>query len=281
MNRKLYETPGDFLRENRDFLRKNEAVCQLNLGNCITHAQEKCRPGLLFGRYEEAGAMCLLFGDTAPWNICLNAPLGMEASIQAAADLARYLLEENIEIAGVTARKDLADAFMGAYGEQFTLRSSMDIMVLRETIAPEKQPGLVRNTTADDIDLVAQWCHGFYLDIHGEEHSLEDIRKEQGERVKNGLYYLFETPEGQPVSMAAAFRDLSHGICISGVYTPPQYRGQGYCQNTVAALCREKLSEGKDYCTLFVDKKNPISNRVYKKIGFEIVENCYEYKLSK
>lgn len=30
---------------------------------------------------------------------------------------------------------------------------------------------------------------------------------------------------------------------------------------------------------MFVDKKNPISNRVYEKIGFKVMENCYDYRL--
>ena len=39
------------------------------------------------------------------------------------------------------------------------------------------------------------------------------------------------------------------------------------------------LAAGFESCTLFVDKKNPVSNRVYKKIGFEILEDSSEYKL--
>ncbi len=281
MNRKLYETPGDFLRENRDFLRENEAVCQLNLGNCITHAQEKCRPGLLFGRYEEAGAMCLLFGDTAPWNICLNAPVGMEASIQAAADLARYLKQENIAVNGVTARKDLADAFMEAYGGEFKLWGAMDVMVLREVIDPPKAPGRMRKATLADRDFVLNGVCGFLKDIHDEDTKPEDHEERWLPRIENGQIYLWERPDGELVSMAGVVRPMECGAAVAAVYTLPAHRGQGYCQNTVAALCKEKLAEGKDYCTLFVEKKNPISNRVYKKIGFEIVENCYEYKLSK
>ena len=138
---KLYGKPGEFLEENRDFLLENEALVQLNLGNAQTHREEGCHPGLLFGRYEEEGRMCLLFGNTAPWNICLNAPQGMEKSMEAAGELARYLREGNIEIAGVTAREDLAKAFMEAYGGGFSLRSSMDIMVLKKVIQPENHRG--------------------------------------------------------------------------------------------------------------------------------------------
>ena len=140
MEQKLYTKPAEFLAENQDFLLANEALVQLNYGNAAAHRDENCHPGLFFGRYEENGEMCLLFGNTAPWNICLNAPQGMEKSMEAAGELARYLREGNIEIAGVTAREDLAKAVMEAYGGEFSLRSSMDIMVLKKVIQPGGHP---------------------------------------------------------------------------------------------------------------------------------------------
>ena len=45
--------PAGFLEDNRGFLLKYEAAVQLNLGNAQSHCGEACRPGLLFGRYEE------------------------------------------------------------------------------------------------------------------------------------------------------------------------------------------------------------------------------------
>lgn len=280
MVRKLYGKPGEFLEENQDFLLENEALVQLNLGNAQAHREEACHPGLLFGRYEENGEMCLLFGSTAPWNICLNAPQEAAASMQAVKELARYLREENIEIAGVTARKDLADAFMQAYGGAFKLWSSMDVMVLREVTAPPSVPGQLRKATLSDQDFVLRGVCGFMKDIHNEDTQPADHKERWLPRLEAGQIYLWEA-EGEAVSMAGTIRPLEHGEPINAVYTPPEHRGKGYCQNTVAAICQEKLNEGKEYCTLFVDKKNPISNRVYQKIGFEIIEDCYEYKLVK
>lgn len=37
------------------------------------------------------------------------------------------------------------------------------------------------------------------------------------------------------------------------------------------------MTNGYSYATLYVDKTNPISNRVYRKVGFEIVEEAYDY----
>lgn len=38
-------------------------------------------------------------------------------------------------------------------------------------------------------------------------------------------------------------------------------------------------ASGKSYVTLFVDKKNPISNRVYRKIGFDVLEDAGDYRV--
>ncbi len=281
MERKLYQKPQEFLEDNRAFLLENEALTQLNYGNAAANADADCHPGLLFGRYEEDGRMVLLFGNTAPWNVCLNAPAEEPLAMQAAQELARYLREEQIEITGVNAREDLAQAFMQAYGGEFSPWAAMDIMVQREVLAPPAVPGRMRKATMDDLDFVLNGVCGFMKDIHGQDSQPDEHRERYIPRVQNGQLYLWETPEGEIVSMAGTVRPLPHGETINAVYTPPEHRGKGYCQNTVAAVCREKFAEGKEYCTLFVEKKNPISNRVYKKIGFEIVENCYEYKLVK
>ena len=99
-------------------------------------------------------------------------------------------------------------------------------------------------------------------------------------QLERSVVWLMENEAGEPVSMANSGRMLEGWACVSGVYTPPEHRGKGYCQVTVAALCRELLASGKGYITLFVDKKNPISNRVYRKIGFDILEDSSDYRLS-
>lgn len=280
MERKLYRTPGEFLEDNRSFLEENEAVVQLNYGNASSNREKDCHPGLLFGRYEEDGRMLLLFGHTQPWNVCLDAPQGDERSMQAAAELATYLREENVEITGVNAREELAQAFMQAYGGRFRLRTGMDIMVLKDLIEPPAVPCSIRRAGAADTDLVLEWLCGLFWDIDHRESTPSEYEHWRP-RVENGQVYLCVDPQGVPVSMATAIRDLPRGISVGGVYTPPEYRGRGYCQNTVATLCREKLAAGREYCTLFVDKANPISNRVYEKIGFVVVEDNFDYRVVK
>lgn len=58
-----------------------------------------------------------------------------------------------------------------------------------------------------------------------------------------------------------------------------KYEVQSQLNRGNAAFCRDLLASGKAYVTLFVDKKNPISNRVYRKIGFDVLEDASDYRL--
>lgn len=279
MKQVLYRTPGDFLKENREFLRQREAACQLNIGNAQHNREELCRADLLFGRYEEKGEPLLLFGHTAPWNICLNGLADDLKTAQAAGLLARYFRKEKISISGVNASKALCEAFFEAYGGKFTLRASMDIMVLKKLREPQPVPGHIRRAEADDLPLLTEWILSFHWDALKERPDPAVLQEKMLSHLETGVF-LWVTPQGTPVSMAArASRTLPHGIGITYVYTPPEHRSKGYAQNNVAAICREALLNGADYCSLFVDEKNPISNRAYQKIGFEILEDNFDYRL--
>lgn len=280
MTQILYPTPRDFLRANHSFVEEHEALCQLNRGNALANQDTPRCPSLFFGRYEQGGKPVLLFGSALPWNLCLNAPWDTASlSARAAAELAVWLREENIPIAGVTAREDLCQAFMGAYGGSFTQRSAMDIMVLTELVEPPAVSGAIRRAEEKDLETICQWVHAFYREALHEDADPETVRQRSQERIQKGEALVLELPGGKLASMAHTSRETDRGIAVSGVYTPPEHRGRGYCQATVGALCREQLARGKSYCTLFVDKRNPVSNRVYRKIGFAVLEDCGEYKL--
>ena len=57
---------------------------------------------------------------------------------------------------------------------------------------------------------------------------------------------------------------------ITHVYTRVEYRGMGYAKKVVNTIKNEILDMGY-IATLNVDMSNPISNHIYKKIGFKKV----------
>ncbi len=280
MTLKLYPTPAHFLQDNQEFLTQNPVSTQLNQGNASANQDSPCTPQLLFGRYESHGQPLLLFGNTAPRNLCLNAPQGRNQEAgQAAAALARYLQAEHIPIPGIMGRESLCQPFMEAWKGDFQLHTAMDIMILRTLIEPPNPGGQVRLARLEDLETIARWMCGFTQEALREPCQLSDRLDRDRQRIEEGRVWIMENKEGEPVSTAGTSRETPGGVSVSAVYTPPEHRGKGYCQNTVAGLCRRQFQQGKEYCTLFVDKSNPFSNRAYQKIGFQVLEDSSDYRL--
>lgn len=280
MEIKFYNTPGEFLTDNAAFLRRFEIATQLSVGNAVAHRDEPCSPELLFGRCEEDGETILLFSNTLPYNLLLHSIPGDFSACAAAVLLAERLKKDGVKLNGLNATQQLSQIFTFAYGGKFTLKTAMDIMELRELIEPPVVPGTVRKVRPDELDFFLDWRCEFQRDALHEEPNPDQLRESFAKTVTEGRLYVLALKDGTPVSMAAiANRELPHGVSITDVYTPKEYRGNKYAQNTVAAICRERLAAGAEYITLFVDKRNPISNRAYAKLGFRILEDNFDYRV--
>lgn len=83
--------------------------------------------------------------------------------------------------------------------------------------------------------------------------------------------------DGEVVSIANAVRPQIKGICISGVYTPPEFRRKGYARALVAEVSKEMLSRGFELTNLFTDLANPTSNKIYQEVGYEAVCDYRQY----
>ena len=71
--------------------------------------------------------------------------------------------------------------------------------------------------------------------------------------------------------MARIVRRLKTSAAITGVYTPPEWRGRGFAGSVTAAAVERIYAEGRQTACLYTDLRNPISNRCYAKIGFRPV----------
>jgi predicted GNAT family acetyltransferase len=97
------------------------------------------------------------------------------------------------------------------------------------------------------------------------------------ERLRRGRLYVWD--DDGPRTMAAWAGKTPHGVRVNFVYTPPESRGQGYASACVAALSQRLLDEGNDFCCLYTDLSNPISNSIYQKIGYRPVSDSGFYRL--
>ena len=104
----------------------------------------------------------------------------------------------------------------------------------------------------------------FYREALGEHREYASLLKEVGGEA--GKFALIRR-DGKIVSIAWRVRESDETCAVSGVYTREEYRGQGLARQIVTRLTKQILADGK-LAYLFVDKTNPVSNHLYRSIGY-------------
>jgi uncharacterized protein len=124
--------------------------------------------------------------------------------------------------------------------------------------------GHLEVANAADRPMVKEWVADFVEEAKFELgwRSLEDIVEAL---LAPRLLYLWKSPD--PVSMAAWVAPTPHGASINFVYTPPEFRGQGYGKAVSAALAAQMLASGLRYCFILTDVDDPRTNGLYQSIG--------------
>ncbi len=196
----------------------------------------------------------------------------------AAAELAAALKDEG-PLPGLLGPLPVVEAFLDAWPE---LRSSLPhierqgLYRLDQVVMPPSTGAAFGQGRIEDLDLYFTWlrdfCHELGDMYAGDEKALD----QQRERIEAGDLYCL-TYQGRPVCMAIAARKLPTGQSVSFVYTPPQDRGRGYAAELVARLSQKLLQDGNQYCCLFTQMHNPVSNRIYQRIGYYLVDEFRKY----
>ncbi len=124
--------------------------------------------------------------------------------------------------------------------------------------------GRLRLANQDDLAGLVPWYEQFRRDLRFD--GPHDARGGLREKVDYEQLYVWEN--GQVTSMAAWARATSRGVTINLVYTPSEFRRNGYATACVAALTQQLLDQGHACCFLHADRQNPTSNAIYQKIGY-------------
>ncbi|MDT8306720.1 MAG: GNAT family N-acetyltransferase [Anaerolineae bacterium] len=267
-----YPDATSFLAVTRRELEKNEAANSLILSICRRLLEQpdwlEESPYLATVAREQGPVPAAMM--TPPHNIVL-APLG-EDSAAAVPPLVASLRAGGWQVPGVLAPKEVAQPFAEAWsaaGGAYELHMAQRLYELRGVEIPEgTAPGMLRQGTAADFELVLAWSRAFFEEALGEA-DLERVRPMVEQRIGAGDFFLWE--DGEAVSMAMRTRPAGRGISVTAVYTPPEQRRKGYATACVAALSRQLLASGYEYCTLYTDLANPTSNDIYYQIGYRPV----------
>lgn len=258
-----------FLEHVRPLLMRREAENNLMLGVVRTLIDQPDRytekPYLASLDHGGAAIACAI--RTPPFPVALTR-MPQEALEIVVQDLETVYHDLPRMLAPDTTAQAFAEMWARRTGAKAHLRRGQRIYQLDEVTLPQRHPaGELRQATAEDFDTVSGWLEAFNTELHEVAHP--DPRDRTTQCIHDGAAFLWE--DQRPVSMALWTGRTPNGIRISGVYTPPEWRGLGYASACVAYLSQRMLDEGRSFCFLFTDVDNPTSNNIYQQIGYRPV----------
>lgn len=266
-----YEDAGEFLTAAGEYLDGHASANNLMLGICelLVRKPDAYKDPFFAALLDEDNNLHLCAVMTPPHNIILA---GEEGFSNAMPVLAKYLLEEAMPVPGVIGPAELSDAFAGEWeeitGQHSEIEMYQRVYELRSVYLPKLPPGHFRVARLSDAPTIAAWLQASNKEALAEIHELD--LKSAKKFVGGGYVFVWER-DGQLVSMALKTRPLTHSITVSGVYTPPEHRRQGYATALVARLSQHLLDGGCRFINLLTDLMNPTSNAIYQKIGYRSV----------
>lgn len=179
---------------------------------------------------------------------------------------------------GVTAEPDVANALLTATGYRETAVTDLRLFRLGALRPPGGVPGEARLVGGDEPEQAAR--AGALLDR---------FSAEAGTRLADGSGATFVAAlrprghallewwfNGEPVALAVARAPVAGAARVGPVWTDPNRRGRGFGAAATAAATAHALAAGAAHVCLYTDLANPVSNRLYPRLGFVAVRDHRE-----
>ena len=176
-----------------------------------------------------------------------------------------------VKVPGITAEPTLANFFAEEYEKErktsYSLTMEMEAYERLEIIPPKKVEGKMLLSSDENVEYVAKFISGFYLDGHGMKVESNTLLGKAKSMIETRNLYIWVV-DGVPVSMTNVSHRSPRHARINSVCTPPEQRKKGYASALVHEVCgvveKEKLTP-----MLYADVLNPSSNKIYQDLGFK------------
>ncbi len=219
-------------------------------------------------------AVKLYAQHTPPYQPYLS--LGEVSAVRA---LVRAWKSEGKSLPGLLGPLAVTEAFLEGWPELRQQWSRIERQGLYRLEQVERQPetgALFETARMEDCDLYCEWLKAFCVELNDPFPGDEKARAIQKSRIEAGDLHCLSI-DGEPQCMAVAGRKTIQGRFVAFVYTPQEKRGKGLAADLVARLSQKILDEGASYCGLFTQLDNPISNRIYQRMGYQLVSEYRKY----
>lgn len=268
----LYEDAAKALEKARAFLASEPVLHNVILSlleTRVTHAEP--------GRYWVASNGSEVAG------VVFQSPLNFTATItpmtpDVVAAAVDAIAEVGVALPGVSGDAATAARFAGQWTERHKSAAvpheGQRIYEVRDVLETPAAGGHLRRAKRDDRELVIAWMRGFQADT-GVEQGGGGSNPEAV--VDSRSFWLWE--DGEPVSMAMSTAPVEGVVRVGAVYTPPELRNCGYAGACVGQLSRLIL-EGGNRAILYTDLGNPVSNSIYRRLGYRAVAEVLRYRFT-
>lgn len=205
---------------------------------------------------------------------CFSGDISLYATDDAAVDaIADYAMRRVPMIPRIIARKDVVDRYWQTL-RRAPLPVQFDRRQLVYTLDPQDLKALpeprMRLARPDEAEAVARLASAMsneeiQMDPY-RDHPLSYLRLIE-HRIRMQRYYVLE--EGGRIKFQVHLNSITpYAGQITGVYTPPEFRRQGYAQAGMGAFCRMALERVPKLC-LFVNDFNQPAIALYESLGFK------------
>jgi uncharacterized protein len=214
--------------------------------------------------------------------VVVQSPLTFPATLTpmerpVAAAMADAIAESGADLPGINGEAATAATFAGQWSERTksaaTPFQGNRLYELLESAEVPDVEGELRKADARERSLMIQWTRAFQQEI-GEPANDIELRVDRG--LDAGQLWVWDRGQG-PVSMAVGREPVQGVVRLSGVYTPAEERKHGYAAACVDALSK-KLRDAGYRCILYTDLGNPLSNSIYRRIGYRALAEALRYR---
>lgn len=189
-----------------------------------------------------------------------------------AAQFAAGMLET--DFAGVVGLAAIADAFAKSWcarrGLRPMLHMEMTYYTLDRLVHVSLPMGRIRPATVEDVDCLLPMAAAAARDMNlpEAEQLPEEVERSLRQQIAEQRQFVWDA--GSSIRALASYADglEGRGARIRGIYTPPEFRRQGYGAAITASLTELLLEQGQAWVALFADNANPTSTAIYRRLGF-------------
>jgi ribosomal protein S18 acetylase RimI-like enzyme len=149
-------------------------------------------------------------------------------------------------------------------------RSQVYMSLDPAALAPGDRLQELEPARREDFDLV--YVSGAQLRAEELDEDPRDVdsagyRRRVEEECRDGHTYLWKDASGELRFRASVSAITADAAQVSGVYTPPEHRNQGFARRGLTELCLRLFERSRSAC-LFVNDFNLSALAVYRRIGF-------------